>query len=255
MPTTAGNSLPTVRRFEAAGFRAWPAEDVRYDGAWQIRLSPGNPTRRPNCLVPLDPGDTGNIAGRLRDIEKRFGEAGVSFVLKETPLCPPEVIECLKAMEFLPEAESIVKTVSLNESHIEAGVDLVPSQDPVLFADACGKVDERFAANYGVMLRMIEALEPEKGMFFLEPEGKKVQAVTLCVRDGNLAGLQQVAVRPELRGQGIGSAITSAALRWAKLRGALTGWLQVEATNNPAIGLYEKLGFREVYRYRYWRRG
>ncbi len=254
MHIAAKNKLPTVRRFEAAGFRAWPAEQVRYDGSWQVRQSPGNLTRRANCLVPLDPGDTGNIEARLEAIEASFEEKNIPFVVKETPLCPPQLIDALNAKGFRAEAESIVEVVDLSDERIAGGVDLVPSQDPVLFADACAEVDERFAASYDVMLRMIETIEPEKGMFFSEPEGKAVQAVALCVRDGNLAGLQEVAVKPEGRRQGSGFGICAGALRWARLRGALTGWLQVEATNSAAIALYAKLGFQEAYRYRYWRR-
>ncbi|MCO6188197.1 GNAT family N-acetyltransferase [Rhizobium sp. L1K21] len=254
MQTPARNNLPTVRRFEAAGFRAWPAEVVRYDGSWQIRQSPGNLTKRANCLVPLDPGDTGNIEQRLAAIEASFAAADIPFVVKETPLCAPDVNAVLEKNGFVAEAESIVQTMRLEGSQIDAGVDLLPSQDAVLFADACAEIDSKFARSYDAMLRMIEAIEPEKGMFFTEHEGAGVQAVTLCVRDGNLAGLQQVAVLPEMRHKGIGLAITAGALRWAKLRGALTAWLQVEASNEAGIALYKKLGFEEAYRYRYWRR-
>lgn len=254
MQTTAKNNLPTVRRFEAAGFRAWPAENVSYDGSWQLRQSPGNLTRRANCLVPLDPGDIGNIEERLESIETAFETAGIPFVVKETPLCPPEVLEKLRSEGFRPEGESVVQTTRLDSGQIDAGVDLLPSQDPVRFADACAEVDQRFADGYDAMLRMIDSIEPEKGMFFTEREGAGVQAVTLCVRDGNLAGIQEVAVLPAMRRQGVGLSILSGALRWAKLRGASTAWLQVEAGNAPAIGLYKKLGFDEAYGYRYWRR-
>ncbi len=254
MQKTASGNLPTVRRFEAAGFRAWPASSVRYDGSWQIRQSAGNATRRANCLVPLDPGDVANIEGRLQAIEVRFAEAGIPFVLKETPLCPPELVGALKARGFRAEAESIVQTVDLASAHIDGGVDILPTQDVRLFADACAEVDQRFSATYDSMLRMLESIEPEKGMFFAEPEGEGVQAVALCVRDGNLAGLQEVAVLAKQRRNGAGYSICAGALRWARLRGALTGWLQVEAANEAAIGLYAKLGFQEAYRYRYWRK-
>ncbi|KAB2945179.1 MAG: GNAT family N-acetyltransferase, partial [Rhizobiaceae bacterium] len=46
-----------------------------------------------------------------------------------------------------------------------------------------------------------------------------------------------------------------AALRWARLKGARRAWLQVEASNLPAFGLYRDLGFGEVYRYHYRRPG
>ncbi len=254
MQKSVSRNLPTVRRFEAAGFRAWPASLVRYDGSWQIRQSVGNATRRANCLVPLDPGDVADIDGRLGEIEKSFSATDIPFVLKETPLCPPELIDVLKARGFRAEAESIVQTVNLASGHIDGGVDILPTQDVRRFADACAEVDQRFASTYDVMLRMLESIEPEKGMFFAEPEGEGVQAVALCVRDGNLAGLQEVAVLARQRRQGAGFSICAGALRWARLRGALTGWLQVEAANEPAIRLYAKLGFQEAYRYRYWRK-
>jgi hypothetical protein len=42
MERPASSELATVRRYEAAGFRAWPAASVLYDGTWLIRLTAGN---------------------------------------------------------------------------------------------------------------------------------------------------------------------------------------------------------------------
>ncbi|MBL8583587.1 MAG: GNAT family N-acetyltransferase, partial [Rhizobiaceae bacterium] len=61
----AGESEPQlaeVRRLEAAGFRAWPAATVAYDGAWLVRLTAAHPAKRLNSVNPLDPGDVGNLA-------------------------------------------------------------------------------------------------------------------------------------------------------------------------------------------------
>ena len=49
--------LAVVRRYEAAGFRAWPAAAVHYDGTWVVRLTAGHPAKRLNSVNPLDPGD------------------------------------------------------------------------------------------------------------------------------------------------------------------------------------------------------
>lgn len=247
-------SLPAVRRFEAAGFRAWPAEIVEYDGSWQRRLTPGHPTRRPNCVVPLDPGDIRDIGGRIMRAEERYAAAGVPLVVKETPLCPVEVVEWLKAQGWAPEAEASVQTAPLGDQTLAGGMDIIPSHDVALFVEACREVEGNGRTPPEAMQRLFAALEPEAGMFISSDSHAKPQAVTLCVHDGNLAGLQQVAVAAGQRRKGLGFAITAAALRWARLRGATTAWLQVEVANEPAQALYRKFGFSEIYRYRYWRR-
>ena len=45
--------------------------------------------------------------------------------------------------------------------------------------------------------------------------------------------------------------LVQSALKWARQRGARFAWLQVEADNAPALGLYRSLGFDEIYRYHY----
>ena len=55
--------LATVRRFEAAGFRAWPASAVHYDGTWASGSTAGHPAKRLNSVNPLDPGDVARSAG------------------------------------------------------------------------------------------------------------------------------------------------------------------------------------------------
>jgi ribosomal protein S18 acetylase RimI-like enzyme len=46
----------------------------------------------------------------------------------------------------------------------------------------------------------------------------------------------------------------SALLDFAAGQGATRSYLQVEATNETAVALYEKLGFTTAYQYRYWAR-
>jgi ribosomal protein S18 acetylase RimI-like enzyme len=72
----------------------------------------------------------------------------------------------------------------------------------------------------------------------------------LAVRDGPLLGLFDLGVEPALRGRGHGRRLLDGLLRWGIERGARCAYLQVLATN-PAIRLYERTGFREVYRYGY----
>lgn len=248
------SNLPAVRRFEAAGFRAWPAEQVAFDGSWQRRLTPGHPTKRPNCLVPLDPGDTRDIAERVARSQEIYAEAGVPFVIKETPLCPPALVAYLRENGWKAEGEASVQTAPLSESLPVSAMDIIPSHDVDVFVDACLEIEPSGRTPRASMHRLFSALKPEVGMFILSDGNAPPHAVTMCVHDGQLAGLQQVAVAASERGRGLGFEITAAALKWARLRGATMAWLQVEVANAPALALYRKFGFSEIYRYRYWRK-
>ena len=248
-------SLPAVRRLEAAGFRAWPAETVEYEGSWQKRLTPGHATRRANCLVPLDPGDTNDIGERIARVEDWYAAAGMSMVVKQTPLCPSQLIDWLGKNGWRSEGEVSVQTVALSDYAHVAGLDMIPSHDVARFVDACIMVEGgKSRTPREAMERLFGALQPETGMFILGETSDHPKAVALCVHDGDMAGLQQVAVAADERRQGLGREITVAALKWARLRGAVTGWLQVETGNAAALALYADLGFKESYRYRYWRR-
>ncbi len=64
-----------------------------------------------------------------------------------------------------------------------------------------------------------------------------------------------MALLPEWRRKGIGSALLAEMLRWARRQGAYKITLQVWPHNEAAIALYEKFGFeREGYLRRHWRR-
>ena len=97
---------------------------------------------------------------------------------------------------------------------------------------------------------IVAAIEPEVGLFAVEREGETL-STAICVQDGELAGLFEVATAAAVRGQGFGRRVVSSALKWARMRGARTAWLQVEADNAPARALYDSLGYRELYRYHY----
>jgi ribosomal protein S18 acetylase RimI-like enzyme len=73
------------------------------------------------------------------------------------------------------------------------------------------------------------------------------------VHDNDLAGIMSLAVADGQRRRGTGFELVASALRWARMRGARTAWLQVAADNQPALALYRKFGFTEAYRYHYWR--
>lgn len=242
--------LSKVRRLEAAGFRAWPAAVTQYDGAWLLRFTAAHPARRLNSINPLDPADDRDIAERIGRAERKFHAYGRPLTFRLSPLAGPNVFAFLEDLGWPAVSETIVLTADLDDIDLTAAIDQIPLKHVGRFVDAAldvGVLDRTIRAG---LSEVIDAIKPESGLFVHEIEEKPV-ATAICVHDNELAGLFEVASHTSIRGQGHGRAVVMSALKWAKLRGARRAWLQVEADNEVAIGLYHSLGFTELYRYHY----
>ncbi|MFQ6160300.1 GNAT family N-acetyltransferase [Sinorhizobium meliloti] len=248
---TVAVDLPSVRRLEAVGFRAWPASSVQYDGSWLIRLTAGHPSKRLNSVNPLDPSDYRDIAIRLEKARRLFAQSGRTLTVRQTPLTPPKMIDHMDGEGWTSFAHSLVLTLDLADRDFSEGIDHLPIKDIGRFVDARiligGDPPEAKQALTGI----INAIKPECGLFLFEDRKTGPTAVSLVVHDNDLAGIMQFAVAEAVRRRGVGSALLDASLRWARLKGAKKAWLQVEADNQAAIELYRKAGFTEVYRYLY----
>ena len=249
-----GVNLPDVRRFEAVGFRAWPAASVVYDGSWQIRQTAGHPSKRLNCVVPLDPSDTKDIEVRLEKADRRFEAYGRPLTVRQTPLMAPEILFYLTENKWQPQDESVVMVCDLVNADLGERMDHLPTHDIGRFVDATLAIENSEAGSKPALAEIIGSIKPPYGLFIIEKPELNAVAATLCVQDNDVAGILQLSVSQEHRRKGYGVEIFTSALRWARLRGAKRAWLQVLADNGPARALYDKFGFVESYRYVYWRR-
>ncbi|MFC5993948.1 GNAT family N-acetyltransferase [Pseudonocardia hispaniensis] len=82
------------------------------------------------------------------------------------------------------------------------------------------------------------------------PDGETVGVLRAAVVADHLY-LALVAVRPEVRRTGVATALTAAAARWGRERGARWAVLQVELRNTGALACYEALGATEHHRYHF----
>lgn len=84
------------------------------------------------------------------------------------------------------------------------------------------------------------------------PDGSVVGFVGIWLMVGE-AHITMIAVRPELRGQGLGEQLLIAAIHTAMEEGQQVVTLEVRVSNAPAIALYRKYGFVGVgHRPRYY---
>lgn len=244
--------LTVVRRFEAAGFRAWPAASTRYDGAWAVRMTPGSDAKRLNSVNPLDPRDTADMETRLQRAERDFAAAGKPMLVRMSPLAPPALGEYLDRLGWSVLGESMVFRLVLAEDAVADALDQIPLKDVGRFISATASVRGRPRTSAQGLAGVLQSIEPEAGLFVLE-QARRPVSTAVCVHDGELAGLFEIATAEAERGKGFGRRIVLSALKWARLRGAQVAWLQVEADNAWALKLYDRIGFSELYRYHYRR--
>ena len=251
-PIHPATVLAKVRRYEAAGFRAWPAAAVHYDGTWVVRLTAGHPAKRLNSINPLDPGDVHHLAERIARAGRRFEAYGRPLTFRMSPLAGAALSRHLDAEGWSRFDESMVMRMPLTKASVENVIDQIPLKDIGRFVSAALKVHDADPLLRPGLSEIIGAIQPEAGLFASE-RGDEALATLICVHDGDLAGLFDIATDKSVRRQGHGRQLILSALKWARLRATREAWLQVEADNAPALSLYASLGFEEVYRYHYRR--
>jgi ribosomal protein S18 acetylase RimI-like enzyme len=246
------SDLAAVRRYEAAGFRSWPAATVRYDGTWVVRLTPDHPAKRLNSVNPLDPKDTADIGGRIERIAAEFAGAGKPLTFRLSPLSGNVLGRHFDREGWSTFSESVVMELPVTPALVRGATDHDPLKDVGRFMRAASKVHKLDPSIAQALAGVISAITPNAGLFALD-RGKEPVTTLVCVQDGELAGLFEVATAEAERGMGHGRRAILSALRWARTRGARKAWLQVEADNEVALGLYRSMGFAEVYRCHYRR--
>ncbi len=250
--THPASVLATVRRYEAAGFRAWPAAAVHYDGTWVVRLTAGHPAKRLNSVNPLDPSDVHHLPDRIARASRRFEAYGRPLTFRLSPLAGPEISAYMDSEGWVRFAESMVLRMSLANAPVDDALDQIPLKDISRFVSAALKVRNLDRSLRAGLSEIIGSIQPEAGLFAVE-DGGEALATLICVHDGDLAGIFEVGTDKAVRNMGHGRRLTLSALKWARLRGAKEAWLQVEADNVAARALYRSLGFEEVYSYHFRR--
>jgi ribosomal protein S18 acetylase RimI-like enzyme len=71
------------------------------------------------------------------------------------------------------------------------------------------------------------------------------------VMDGDYLGIYNLVTAEDCRRRGIGTELLLHLLDWGIDNAATTAYLQVMLNNEPALKMYERLGFRELYQYWY----
>jgi RimJ/RimL family protein N-acetyltransferase len=92
---------------------------------------------------------------------------------------------------------------------------------------------------------------PAASAFAVVNHEEEPAAIGRAVVENGHIGLFDVVTRPDRRRRGLATDITLALLAWGARSGAARAYLQVVPSNEAACRLYDRLGFRQAYRYWY----
>ena len=239
-----------ITMLEEFCLNAWPSLQTQFYDGWILRFAEGY-TRRSNSVSPLYPSKR-NLAQKIQDCESNYQSRNLPVIFKMTSAVHPENLDQqLNARGYQMDAMTSVQTVPLADLEFPTSpkYKLFTQIDDTWVNAFCtmGKLSEH---RRSIMLRILENITNQFCYILVEKNGQPV-ATGLGVMEHGYVGLYDILTHEEHRNQGYGKAVVNAILNWAKQNGAHTSYLQVMCNNPPALHLYEKIGYKEVYTYWY----
>lgn len=248
-----GASLRSAIELEGVSARGWAAPDSEWLGRWWLRAAPTfSSTARANSVrplgnpgLPLDDALTAAHAwyaerGLPAQVQVVIGSSLDQELRRRGWTAHPEVAVCTATL-----AQSLAR---LDEIGAGAGT-----------AGRRGDVEVAGVPSSG-WLSLFRGGDPPPAALQILTGAPVVAFASVAAETRSLAiargaveppwvGLSAIAVAESARRQGLARAVMAAVLTWAREHGATRCYLEVLATNVPALSLYESLGFTEHHRY------
>lgn len=239
-----------IRFIEELTMNAWPSiETILYDG-WIIRYSNGY-TKRSNSVNPIYPS-TIDINEKILRCENLFKFRNLPSIFKITPgIYPDNLDKLLDNNGYVAIENTSVRLLALDKIS-------KPDYDNIT---VCETLNETWLLNFCLLSHieytkmqtirnMLETIRPRR--FFVSLKlNEEVIACGLAVLENKHLGLFDVVVDSNLRGQGYGEQLMLNLLNIGKANDATHSYLQVVDRNIIASRLYQKLGYKELYKYWY----
>ncbi|MBS4218787.1 GNAT family N-acetyltransferase [Bacillus sp. FJAT-49711] len=242
--------LTNKKMIEELSLNHWqPLSTLLYDG-WILRFAKGY-TKRANSINPIY-SSTLDLNRKIKECENIYARNDLRPTFKITPFVNPANLDGILQEQgyFLIDYTS-VQTVDLNEikEPILNSVKLDENIDLNWIEDFCrlNHIEEK---NKNTMIQMLSNISTRKCIISLYHEDQVV-ACGLGVIEREYIGLYDIVTHMNYRNHGYGEQLILNLLKWGKENGAKYSYLAVLLNNKPALRLYSKIGFSEIYQYWY----
>ena len=243
-----------ILHYQELSTNAWPAKIHIFLSGWVLRLSEGV-TRRANSVLPLR--YTGeDVVHDVITVEKIYREKGLAVVFQLPDYFEPENLqETLVSRGYESVDETLVMTAEIEDIH-------AVNQEECTYTLASEGTDQWFQALADLshfnqqssrgQRSIIERIPFSSKVFCCARKNTGILGVGLGVVQQEVLGMYSLVVHAGYRRKGIGQTMIDHILQWGRASSANYVYLQVQGDNRGAITLYEKIGFKESYRYRYF---
>lgn len=218
-------------------------------------------TRRANSVVPIDPPtDTAALDAALTRIESLLGAAGETptfrlFTADGLDHEPVRAALTRRGYEQDAPVHVLQRALSDHRTAPDSRAAITVGAPPEDWLEASWRLAPRPEEGARETLRDLMAGTPAIYLALHEPGSREIVAVGRAAlvphRRRTIAVLDQIAVDPERRREGLGRACLDSLLALAAVQGADLALLEVETGNAAARGLYKAAGFRAAGEYRY----
>ena len=238
-----------IRTIEELSMNAWPAlQTLHYDG-WVLR-STQRYSKRANSVYPLYASNL-DLDKKIRVCESFYEERNQPTVFKMTTASmPPGLDAHLAEHGYLADGYTSVQLMELSRNIQIAGNVNLTAEDSEAWHAAYARMNNVSAERRAVHEGILRAILPDKCHASISVDGRII-ACGLGVAQADYLGIFDIVVDANRRKQKHGENLMTALLGWGIQRGSHTAYLQVMCDNEPALRLYEKLGFEEKYQYWY----
>jgi len=235
---------------EELSLNHWPSlSTLLYDG-WLLRFANGY-TKRANSISPIY-DSTYDIQQKIIECEKMYAKEQLPIIYKITPFVHPAHLDTLLAEQGYSQLDMTsvqVLELGLVRQPRLTSVTINEEADSEWISHICrmSQVKEQYEPT---IERLLANIKTRKGLITMYIDGKAV-ACGYGVIEREYLGLFDIVTDPDYRNQGYAEQMILHLLHWGKQHGARHSYLAVVANNTPALRLYEKIGYTEIYKYWY----
>lgn len=241
------SDIERARSLEERLVNVWPAVTTLMIDGWVVRFANGY-SGRANSASALVPG--AKVSGALlAHVETLYRAQGLKPQFRLSPVAAPETGSFLLAHGYRVKDEALSMTLALDkEAAADPRVHIAVSPQQA-WLDGISARQEESKRSPEHLLAIVSRVELPAAYATLRETGTDLGFAYSAI-DRGMAEIGLVMVDEKARGRGLGRALVTSLMHWAKSNGASRAFLQVDTGNAPALKLYEALGFRRAYLYR-----